>query len=266
MVSVDGTTMIMAMIGDPIAQVRTPEAINPIFERMGRNIVCVPMHLTADGFAAGWAGLKAMRNLAGMGITLPHKQQTALLCDSLDPLAEALGVANFVRRERDGSLRGHLFDGEGFVAGLKGQGIDPAGRDCLLVGAGGAGVAIAAALLAHGAARITVANRSRARAETLVQLVSRLAGEGRIAIGEALPTPGQLVVNATSLGLREDDALPVDPASIDETMTVAEVVAKPDMTALLVAARARGAAVHRGIHMIDGQVGLIAERLGDLWG
>lgn len=266
MVSIGGTTMIMAMIGDPIAQVRTPEAINPIFARMGRDIVCVPAHVGAGDLATAWPGLKATRNLCGMGITLPHKQQAARLCDSLDPLARALDVANFVRREADGALRGYLFDGEGFVAGLKAQGIEPAGRDCLLVGAGGAGVAIAAALLAHGAARITVANRSRARAGTLVALVSRLAGDGRVAIGEARPRRGQLVVNATSLGLREDDPLPLDPDLIDDTMTVAEVVARPDMTALLVAARVRGAAIHRGIHMIDGQVGLIAGRLGELWG
>lgn len=264
--TIGGSTWIMAMIGDPIAQVRTPEAINPIFARMGRDIVCVPFHVGARDLASAWPGLAATRNLAGMGITLPHKQEAANLCDSLDPLAQALGVANFVRREADGTLRGYLFDGEGFVAGLKGQGIEPGGRDCLLVGAGGAGVAIAAALLAHGADRVTVANRSRERAETLVTLVSSLAGGGRISVGDAVPRPGQLVINATSLGLRDDDPLPVGAELIDATMTVAEVVAKPDMTALLVAAQARGAVIHRGIHMIDGQVGLIAERLGELWG
>ncbi len=263
---INGSTQLMAMIGDPIAQVRTPEAINPIFRALERNIVCVPVHLAADDFAAAWTGLKASRNLIGMGITVPHKQAAAGLCDSLDPLAAMLGAANVVRRERDGSLRGYQFDGEGFVRGLIAQGIAPRGRDCLLIGAGGAAIAIASALLTHGVSRVTVTNRSRHKADTLVDLVSRAFGAGRIFAGQIALVPGQLIINATSLGLQESDPLPLDPALIDSTMTVAEVVAKPDLTALLLAAQARGARIHKGIHMIEGQVGLIAEHLGELWG
>ncbi len=265
-VAINGATKLMAMIGDPITQVRTPDAINPIFQRQGRNIVCVPLHIAAADFATAWQGLKASRNLIGMGITLPHKQAAAELCDSLDPLAAMLGAVNVVRRERDGSLRGYQFDGDGFVRGLKAQGIEPHGRDCLMIGAGGAAVAIAAALLKHGAATITVANRSRDKAEALAELVSRTVGVGSILVGEPHPRAGQLIINATSLGLHDADPMPLDPGLLDPSMTVAEVVAKPEMTALLYAAQAQGARIHKGIHMIEGQVGLIAEHLGEFWG
>jgi shikimate dehydrogenase len=73
-------------------------------------------------------------------------------------------------------------------------------------------------------------------------------------------------VNATSLGLSQDDPLPMAIGAIDESMLVAEVIAKPEITPLLEAARGRGAAVHSGIHMIRGQVDLIADHLVELWG
>lgn len=112
---IGGTTRLMGVIGDPIVQARTPGAINPIFAAMGADIVCVPLHVPAADLATCWAGLKAMPNLVGFGITLPHKQAALALCDSLDPLAERVGAVNLVRREADGSFRGYQFDGAGFL-------------------------------------------------------------------------------------------------------------------------------------------------------
>ena len=263
---IDGTTRIMGVIGDPIAQIMTPTAINPLFAGMGANIVCVPVHVRAAELGAAWQGFKAIRSLVGFGVTLPHKQAALKLCDSLDPLAERVGAVNLVRREADGSLRGYQFDGKGFVRGLRDRGHDVQGRHCLMVGAGGAAVAIAFALVEQGIASLTIANRTRAKAEELAETLNLAFGRTVAAAGNAVPAGGQIVVNATSLGLSSDDPLPLDPAAIDETMLVAEVVAKPEITALLAAARDRGATIHSGIHMIHGQVGMIAEHLAELWG
>lgn len=264
--SLHGSTKLMGVVGDPIAQIMTPANINPIFAGMGVNIACVPLHVTAHDLEAAWNGFKALRNLIGFGITLPHKQQAVSLCDSLDPLAERVGAVNLVRREKDGGFRGYQFDGNGFVRGLSRQGYSVAGRDCVLLGAGGAAIAIAFALAREGVASLTITNRTVAKAGHLADAVNKAIGRPVAIAGSTQPNHGQLIVNATSLGLNPDDPLPMNITAIDETMLVAEVVAKPEITSLLTAAQDRGAAIHSGIHMIRGQADLIADHLVELWG
>lgn len=262
-IAVDGSTRIMGVIGDPIAQVMTPQTINPIFAARGANIVCVPLHIGTRQLDTAWAGLKAIRNLIGFGVTLPHKQAALTLCDSLDPLAKQVGAVNVVRREADGSFRGYQFDGKGFVRGLKGQGHALSDRHCLMVGAGGAAIAIAFALAEEGAASLSIANRTAAKAAALAAAVNRAVGRSFARSGTAQPEPGQIIINATSLGLSASDPLPLAANLIDETMLVAEVIAKPEITPLLEAAGARGARIHSGIHMIRGQVDLIAAHMAE---
>lgn len=265
MVSVSGHTRYMAMLGDPVAQVRTPAAINPLFAQMGADIVCLPLHVAPADLPVVMAGLRASRNLAGCGVTLPHKAAIAPLCDRLDPLAAALGVVNVIRREADGALCGYQFDGRGFLGGLSAQGHKITGRPVLLLGAGGAAVAIAHALAEAGAGPVEVLNRSAARAEALVATVNGILGRDacRIAAPELAcrPPPGAIVVNATSLGLSPDDALPLDPAALRADLLVAEVIAEPEITPLLKHAHTAGAQTHSGLHMIHGQVALIAAHL-----
>lgn len=263
---IGGKTRLMGVIGDPIAQAKTPGAINPIFAAKGADIACVPLHVPATELDTCWAGLKAMPNLVGFGITLPHKQAALALCDSLDPVAERVGAVNLVRRETDGSLRGYQFDGAGFLRGLLDAGITVGGRSCLMVGAGGAAVAIAFSLAEAGAAEIVVANRTRAKAEALAAKVNADLGRSLARAGDPVPAVGQLVVNATSLGLKTDDPLPLDPGTLEPGMTMAEVIADPVHTPLLEAARARGVEIHSGMRMIEGQVGAIADHIAELWG
>lgn len=258
---IDGHTFVMGMIGDPVTQVRTPQAINPIFADMGAPIVCLPFHVRPGALAAAVAGFRAMENLVGFGVTLPHKQAICALLDSLDPAAAIAGAANVVRREADGSLRGYQFDGAGFLRGLRARGHDPAGRPALLLGAGGAAVAIALALAEAGVARLTIANRTPAKAEALAALIRARTGRADVGAGPARPDPGGIVVNATSLGMAPQDPLPLDPALLGPGMLVAEVVASPETTALLHAAQAQGAETHSGIWMIRNQVDLIAAHL-----
>jgi shikimate dehydrogenase len=262
---VSGSTLLMGVIGDPIAQAMTPSAINPIFASLSANIVCVPLHVRANRLEAAWQGLLATENLIGFGITVPHKQAALPLCDSLDPLAERVSAVNVVRRERDGTFRGYQFDGKGFVRGLEREGHDIAGRDCLIVGAGGAAIAIAFALAGAGVASLSVANRTTRKAEELAEVVNRDLGRPLASVSDGLPRSGQFVINATTLGMAPGDPLPISAEAIDDTMLVAEVIAKPPVTPLLKAAEERGARVHSGIHMIHGQVDLIAAHLAELW-
>lgn len=264
-VKITGTTRLLGIIGDPIAQARTPEAINPIFAAKGANIVCIPFHVPVDNLETCWAGLTAMPNLIGIAVTLPHKKSVLALCDSLDPLAEQVGALNLIRREADGLFRGYQFDGPGFLHGLTHAGIKVIDRSCLMIGAGGAAVGIAFALAKAGAGEIIVSNRTHAKAEALATLVNETTGQNIVRLGAAVPVPGQLVINATSLGLKESDPLPMSVEHLEPGMTVAEVIAQPEVTPFLEAAKSRGLEIHSGLRMIEGQVGAIADHLCEVW-
>lgn len=264
-VSIRGTTKLIGIIGDPIAQAKTPAAVNPLFAARGADIVSVPFHVPAKDLSIIWAGLKAMPNLVGFGITLPHKQTAIDLCDSLDPVAARVGAVNLVRRERDGSFRGYQFDGRGFVRGLQSRGITIEGRDVLIVGAGGASVAIAFALVEAGARSITISNRTIDKARALAETLNAAFGRELAKAGRPQPEVGQLVVNATSLGLQDGDPLPLDAGLLEPGMTMAEVIAQPEITRLLALAAAKGVEIHSGMHMITGQADLTVDHICELW-
>ncbi len=249
-----GTTRLYAIIGDPIEHVRTPMAFNAHFEAHGIDAVCLPIHVGRDDLDRGWAGLNAIRNLDGFIVTSPHKAGALRLADAAAGDAALAGAVNTVRREPDGRYTGTLLDGLGFVAGLRRHGHEPAGRSVYISGAGGAGNAVAFALARAGAAAITVHNRTRSKAGDLAARLASAWPDCRVALGTADPSGHDMAVNATSLGLQPGDALSFDLDAASPGTLVAEVVMKPDTTALLERAAARGHPVHRGIHMLEGQL------------
>jgi shikimate dehydrogenase len=259
---ITGTTDLYAIIGDPVAHVRTPMAFNDYFAARNVDAVCVAVHILRDELPRGWAGLKSIVNLKGFIVTAPHKQESAELCDALVGDGAYTRVVNAVRREPDGRFVGTLLDGRGFVAGLKSRGHQVEGRRFYIAGAGGAGTALAYALAASGAAAITVHNRTRSRAEKLVAGVAGSFPACKVALGTADASGHDVAVNATSLGLQPDDGHSFDLGSADKASLVAEVVMKPEMTPLLIAAKERGHAVHFGTHMLNGQLELMLEFLG----
>jgi shikimate dehydrogenase len=259
---ISGTTRLYAIIGDPITHVRTPMAFNECFS--GRNIdaVCLPVHIGRDDLPRGWAGLKSIANLDGFIVTAPHKAEAARLCDKLEGDGVHTRVVNTVRREPDGSFSGTLLDGRGFVSGLIKQGHRVKGQRFYMAGAGGAGTALAFALADTGAAALTIHNRTRSKAEKLVTDVGAAFPGIDVRVGTADASAHGIVVNATALGLKPDDGHSFDLASVDPSALVAEVVMKPDMTPLLIAAEKRGHAIHFGIHMLNSQLELMMQFLG----
>lgn len=258
---ITGNTRVFGIIADPVAQVRTPEILNAHFAAQGIDAVMVPLHVPAADLAQALDGLRTMRNFGGMIVTVPHKNAAAGLCASLGPTAAIVGAANALRREADGSFVGDMFDGEGFVEGLRSQGRDPAGKRVLMVGAGGAAGAIAYALAKAGVASLDIANRTRERAEEIAQRVREALPGARVQAADADSRGYGMVVNATSLGMRPDDPLPLDVERLEPSTLVAEIIMKPPMTALLLAARQRGCAIHEGRHMLDAQASLMARFL-----
>lgn len=258
---ISGTTRFVPLLAHPCRHVRTPGVFNAECARRGIDMAMVPLDVRPDMLAQTIAALGAMENLAGMVITIPHKTEVAQYCDRLTGATEMLGVCNIIRRETDGSLTGAMFDGEGFVAGLRHRGHDPAGRRVLLIGAGGAASGLAHALAGAGVARLTIANRSAEKAEMLMGQLAAVFPGVDISAGPADPAGYDLVINGTSLGMHAGDALPVDPDRLSLGTLVAEVVMQPDVTPLLAAAEARGCRIHKGINMIEQQVRLLVDFL-----
>lgn len=261
---ITGTTRLFAVLGDPVAQVQAPAMLNPLFVRLGVDAVLVPVHATPERLAEVVRGLQAIGNLDGLLITVPHKIEARALADELSPSVEISGSTNAMRREPDGRWYAENFDGTGFVEGLKAEGRSPHGKRVSLVGAGGAGGAIAAAVLQAGAGHLSVCDHDGRKLDALV---SRLAQRwpGRVT-GAATPEleAVDIAVNATALGLRADDPLPFDPAALPPGTVVADVIMKPRETPLLRAAAALGHPPHHGSHMLTHQLGLYREffRLG----
>ena len=254
--TITGDTQLYAIIGDPIFQVHTPEMMNRLFAREGLNAVMVAIHVAPQGFEAAVKAFRVMKNLRGFIATVPHKTAAAALCDELGETGCAIGAVNAVRREADGRLVGEMFDGTGFVAGLRAHGHDPAGLRVLLLGAGGAAAAMGFALAQAGVASLTIANRTRSKAENIQAVVRKSFPHPIVKVGEADPTGHDLIVNATSLGMKPEDPLPLDTALLTPDMKVAEAIAKPEFTPLLTTARAKGCNVHSGRHMLEIQASM----------
>jgi len=247
---ISGTTRLYAVLGDPISQVQAPSLVNDLLCRLGHDAVLVPVHARPGDLWTVVAGLRHMRNLDGLLVTVPHKAAAAQLAADASETVDITGAANALRREPDGSWYADNFDGIGFVAGLRAQGHEPAGLHVALIGAGGAGCAIGVALLTAGVSRLSVTDTDPVRLDWLVRRLSKLWPEQ--VCGRPVPqlTGVQLAINATPLGMRPDDPLPFDPRDLPANAVVADIIMRPRETALLRSAAARGLRIHHGHHML----------------
>ncbi|MEU8467258.1 ThiF family adenylyltransferase [Streptomyces sp. NPDC029006] len=251
---VGGRTRLYAVLGDPVEQVRSPGLLNPLFARLGIDAVLIPVHVRPADLESVVRGLQRVGNLDGLFVTVPHKTAAALLADRRSRTVEITGSANVLRRESDGAWLAENFDGSGFVTGLARAGHQPKGAKVALVGAGGAGSAIAAALLDAGVDRLTITDPDTPR---LTALVGRLAAHwpGRVhAMGRPPLDDTGIAVNATPLGLHPDDPLPFEPRELRPGTVVADIIMKPRDTRLLRDAAAHGLPVHHGSHMLTEQL------------
>ncbi|MDO8699427.1 MAG: shikimate dehydrogenase [Rhodoferax sp.] len=255
---ITGNTRIFGILADPIHHVKTPQGINRLFRELQFDGVMVPIHVGSEGLEKAVQGLREFRNLDGFVVTVPHKSAFLALCDEVTPESRQIGAVNVVHRTADGRLLGGMLDGEGFVAGLRTTGHEPRGRSVYLAGAGGAASAIAFALARAGVSRLTIANRTTAKAQQLIDRVTEIYPALSMTAGSDDPSGHDLVVNATSLGLRLEDALPLDVSKLDARQLVAEIIMQPAETPLLEAARKKGCQIHFGAPMLHCQIELMA--------
>jgi shikimate dehydrogenase len=249
---IGGTTRVAALIGWPARHSLSPVILNAAFEAASADWVYTVFEVPPERGAEAVAAARTL-GLGGMSVTMPHKAAAAAAVDERTPAAEALGAVNCVYWRGD-TLVGDNTDGPGFVDALRvDEGIDPSGRRCVVVGAGGAGRAVARSLGRAGAADVAVVNRSRAPAERAAALAGPV---GRVGRPEDIPK-ADLVVNATLLGMGvvvgadgSSEPLPLDPELLHAGQVVADLIYHPATTPLLAAARSRGIVTVNGLGML----------------
>jgi shikimate dehydrogenase len=249
---ITGSTRLYGLVGNPLNSAKSPELLNQLFLDQRTDAVCVPFVVKAEDLPAFVAGARAMGNLSGLLVTMPHKQRMLDFVDEQHPTALQVGALNVIRREDDGRWVGAMFDGLGCVLGMKWEGNDPADKSVLLVGAGGAGRAIAFAVASAGARTLTIFDIDEPRAYDLVKSVAA-ATNCRTLFGAPDPHGFEIVINATALGMNAGDAVPVDPDRIQPGSIVVDIVNSPGPTPLCRAARARGCRTQDGRQMHEGQ-------------
>jgi shikimate dehydrogenase len=252
-----GATRVAAVIGSPITHSLSPVILNAAFEECGLDWVFVAFDVAEGDAPRAVDGMRAL-DIAGMSVTMPHKEPVALLVDRLGDDAAALGAVNCIVRDGH-DLVGESTDGPGFVDALQAElGFDPAGRRCVVIGGGGAARAVVLALARAGAREVGVANRTVSRAERAVTLAG---SAGRVVSVDEV-AGADLVVNATPVGMLDagldrglDQALPLDPARLSAGQVVADLIYHPATTPLLDAARSRGATAMNGSALLVHQAG-----------
>ena len=259
---VNGATRLYGTIGDPIRQLRMTGIMPQVFAAVGANAVWLPFEGSSDLLPLMLQALSRMRNLGGFTVTIPHKTGILPLLDRTTRRAQASGSVNLVKREPDGTLAGDIVDGTGFVRGLEGQGHRVRGASIWLVGLGGAGGAIAAALCEAGVGRLLVNEIDSARAEIAIDRLAQHYPDVPVTEATTPPKGVHIAINATPLGLRPGDPLSFDPMTLDPDVLVADVIMSPIETPLLQRARAHGRRIHHGRHMLDHQIPLYLEWFG----
>ncbi|MEK9720585.1 MAG: ThiF family adenylyltransferase [Quisquiliibacterium sp.] len=247
---IDGNTELIAHIGYPTHTFTAPKIYNPYFESIGLNVVVVPMSCRADHYPQFLRSVFSLENIRGALVTMPHKVTTTGLVDQLSATAQVAGSCNAVKRLPDGRLAGDMFDGDGFVRGVRRKGFDPAGARALVVGCGGVGSAIAASLADAGIASLTLFDLNSATCDALSTRLRRHFPGLLVSGGTRDPVGHDLIVNATPLGMQAGDPLPLDVGRIEPHAFVGDVVLKTEGTPLLAASLARGCHTLVGTDML----------------
>lgn len=254
---ITGKTKLLGLMGRPVEHSLSPAMHNAAFSEENLDYVYVAMDVAPEELPAAVRGAAAL-GFRGFNLTMPHKENIIPLLDEMDGAAKVSGAVNTVVIE-DGKLRGHNTDGSGMAEACREAGADISGMTIALLGAGGAASAISFALQSEGASSLHIFNRNVARAETLA---AKLEESGTKTAVHAHPLDSledtgispDLLINTTSLGMKDGDPLPVPNSyleSLPEHATVADAVYRPgDRTSLLRATDKLGLRTINGQRML----------------
>lgn len=256
---IDGRTRLYAIVGDPIEQVRSPEMVTWELQRRGANAVLFPMHLASEDFEAAMPSLMKIRNLDGLIFTIPFKARAAAFAQELGEQARIVGGFNALARRPDGCWAGEMFDGLGCVEAFRRRGYEIRGRDLMLIGLGGAGSAICAAMASEKPRRMRIFDLDPARCERMKGVIARISPDTVVEVGAPGVEGMDVLLNATPVGMLEDARLPIDVERLPPGLIVFDAIVKPERTPLLALAESCGCRTVRGREMMLGQISRIVD-------
>jgi shikimate dehydrogenase len=257
---VSGRSRLYGIVGHPITQVRSPEMVTAEFAKRGHHGIFVPFHVEPDDFEASTRALLRMPNLDGLVFTIPYKQRAMALATRIEPNAQTVGAINALARDGEDGWRGEIFDGLGCVEGFRKRGIGFAGKRVSLIGAGGAGSAIAVAIAHEKPASMRLFDLNTRRVEDLAARVRHLAVE--VEVGMPVIGDCDILLNATPTGMLDDQRSPVSAERLPSSLVVFDAIVMPETTPLLALAEACGCVTVRGREMMRGQIARIVDFFG----
>jgi len=265
MTKISGHTKIVGIIGDPVQHSRSPQMHNAAIAERKLDYIYVPFHVRSGELREAIEGFKAL-NVLGVNVTIPHKRAVMSILDDASREATLIGAANTLIF-CDGKVYGDNTDAQGFLQAMAEEGIDvPVGGSAVVLGAGGAARAVVVALALSGLNLITIANRTEWKAnqlekelaptsETAISVVDLASSQLNAAIHSA-----DLLVNTTSVGMKDTDQLLIDLDSLSPDTTVYEIVYTSPETPLLRIAREKGCQTIGGIGMLVHQGAIAFEK------
>ena len=258
------TTKIYGCLADPIDHVKAPTIFTSIFKKKHIDAVMIPIHVNSNNLENTVNSLRLIKNFEGMTITIPHKNDIAKLCDYLEPDAKFTGSVNWIKFDKDRKLIGNNFDGQGFVNGFLGQNYSLKNKTVCLFGAGGAAVSIACSLVSEQIKSLKLINRDINKAihmKNKINTKSNLLEVKVYPVSDYTITDSDIIINATSLGLKKTDKLPFDVSKSSINSVIADIIMQPEDTELLKQAKSLGRSIHYGKYMLESQTDLVGKFL-----
>ena len=263
---ISGKTKVCGIIGDPIEHTMSPVMHNAAFKELGLDYVYLPFQVRKEKLGEAIEGVRAF-NIRGLNVTIPHKVAVMSLLDKLEPLAERIGAVNTVVND-DGVLTGYNTDAGGFLQALLGKGVEPSGKEVVVLGAGGASRAVSF-ILAERGARLAILNRqleldwaedlARRISQTFQQEVKALELNEENLVG--VLEGADILVNANSVGMSPNAGdTPLPARLLRPGLVVFDIVYNPVQTRLLQEAEAAGAQTIGGLDMLVWQGALAFEK------
>ena len=259
-------TKIFGCIADPINHVKAPTVFTKIFQEQKINAIMIPINVSLENLESFFSGIKSFKNFVGMTVTIPHKTNVLKYCDHLEKEAIDTGSVNWIKIENK-QLIGTNFDGVGFVDGLNNKNLIVENKDFAIFGIGGAGTSICYSLLRNKARRLKLINRDPNKMSLLANKLNNLKSNTEILIDDFRDydiSNYDYVINATSLGLKDNKDLIFDVTKTKIDCTIVDIVMDPEETILIKEAMKHKRNYHLGKNMLVSQIKL-AGNFFNLW-
>ena len=250
---ISGRTALYGIFGHPVEHTFSPGMHNAAFEEIGLDACYVPFSVSPKDLRSGVRAIVPM-GIKGVNITVPHKERVIPLLDDITDDARLIGAVNTIE-VRKGKLVGHNTDGRGFLRSLRDDvGFSAKGKIVAIAGSGGAARAVGFSLALAGAKMVFFHDVNSRKARDLAAHIIRNIGPRAEALDEKrflqMASAAHCVINATPMGLRPQDSMPIPDAVLSEGQLVCDLVYNPSNTAFLNAARRRRASTLGGIGML----------------